>query len=72
MRDAFDDLERDLRRVVRARRRRRARRALVVAVAAVLALAGVAASQIARRLTSSARSLSSRRRPRSTACSIEA
>jgi len=48
MRDAFDDLERDLRRVVRARRRRRARRALVVAVAAVLALAGVAASQISR------------------------
>ncbi len=48
MRDAFDDLERDLRRAVRARRRRRVRRALVVAVAAVLALAGVAASQIAR------------------------
>ena len=48
MRDAFDDLERDLRRAVRARRARRVRRTLVVAVAAVLALAGVAASQIAR------------------------
>ena len=48
MRDAFDDLERDLRRVVRRRRRRRAQRALVVAVAAVLLLAGVAASQIAQ------------------------
>ena len=47
MRDAFDDLERDLRRAVRARRARRARRALVLAVAAVLALAGVAASRIA-------------------------
>ena len=48
MRDAFDDLERDLRRAVRRRRRRRAQRALVVAVAAVLLLAGVAASQIAQ------------------------
>jgi hypothetical protein len=48
MRDAFDDLERDLRRAVRTRRARRVRRSLVVAVAAVLALAGVAASQISR------------------------
>jgi hypothetical protein len=48
MRDAFDDLERELRRAVRARRRRRVRRTLTLAVAAVLALAGVAASQITR------------------------
>jgi hypothetical protein len=48
MRDAFDQLERDLRRAVRARRRRRARRALVAATAAVLALAGAAASQLPR------------------------
>ena len=47
MNDAFDTLERDLRRAVRARRARRVRRALVLAVAAVLALAGVAASRIA-------------------------
>jgi hypothetical protein len=47
MKDAFDTLERELRRAVRARRARRARRALVLAVAAVLALAGVAASRIA-------------------------
>ena len=48
MRDAFDDLERDLRRAVRARRARRVRRTLIVAVAGVLALAGAAASQISR------------------------
>lgn len=48
MKDAFDTLERDLRRAVRARRRRRARRALTLAVATLLLVAGVATSQIAR------------------------
>jgi hypothetical protein len=51
MRDAFDDLERDLRAAVRARRRRRLPSTPVLGVLAVLALGGggaVAATQIAR------------------------
>ena len=51
MKDAFDDLERDLRAVVRARRRRRMPSLPMLAVLGALVLGGggaVAATQIAR------------------------
>jgi hypothetical protein len=48
MKDAFDAIERDLRRAVRARRRRRARRALALAGGTLLVVAAAATPQIAR------------------------